>query len=477
MPIRTSKPGPSLLLIGALIVQFSGSFLAAQTDAAPSPRISSLESTVAAIEARLQRIEERTTELRTMRRFETAINSLSGSVLPAGDEAAMAARWKDGLTFAQKDDATTLNVDLFMQTDFTWATQDDDLEDSSIGHLEDGARFRRMRFGLSGSMHRHYEWKIAFDFAQGDADLSDAYVGITGISDFLYGIRVGNVKEPTTVEFMSSAKFTTFVERGLPFALVPGRNVGLLFYGNAFEQRMSWQAGVFRDTDSFGDSSAVGTGSTALEDGKYVGTIRVTGTPIYENKGETVLHLGAWFRFANPGGDQFEVAARPEVRISPNFLRTGTFSTDDFVMAGGEIALVIDSFSVQSDVVVADFSGADSGDPEPTFWGWYVEASYFLTGERRNYKTRMGTFDRIRPASNFWDDAGGSGAWQVAARFSQLDLSDDGVDGGRLSNITVGINWYPTPNHRWLLDLTRAEVAGQDDGVGWFLTMRFQLDF
>lgn len=456
---------------------FSGLFVAAQTDNAPSPRMTVLESTVAGIEARLQRLEERTTELRTMRRFETAINSLSGSVLPVGDDAAMAARWKDGLTFAQKDDATTLNVDLFMQTDFTWATQDDDLEDSSIGHLEDGARFRRMRFGLSGSMHRRYEWKIAFDFAQGDADLSDAYVGITGISDFLYGIRVGNVKEPTTIEFMSSAKFTTFVERGLPFALVPGRNVGLLFYGNAFDQRMSWQAGVFRDTDAFADSSAVGTGPTALEDGKYVGTIRVAGTPIYENKGETVLHLGAWFRFANPGGDQFDVAARPEVRISPNFLRTGTFSTDDFVTAGGEIALVIDSFSVQSDVLLADFSGADSGDPEPTFWGYYVEASFFLTGERRNYKTRMGTFDRIRPASNFWDDAGGSGAWQVAARFSQLDLSDDGVDGGRLSDITVGINWYPTPNHRWLLDLTRADLSGQDDGVGWFLTMRFQIDF
>lgn len=35
------------------------------------------------------------------------------------------------------------------------------------------------------------------------------------------------------------------------------------------------------------------------------------------------------------------------------------------------------------------------------------------------------------------------GAWQIALRYSQLNLMSQDVTGGKEHNITVGINWFP----------------------------------
>ena len=40
----------------------------------------------------------------------------------------------------------------------------------------------------------------------------------------------------------------------------------------------------------------------------------------------------------------------------------------------------------------------------------------------------------------------GRAAWEVAARYSYLNLNDGPVQGGILSGTTVGLNWYWNPN-------------------------------
>jgi phosphate-selective porin OprO/OprP len=55
---------------------------------------------------------------------------------------------------------------------------------------------------------------------------------------------------------------------------------------------------------------------------------------------------------------------------------------------------------------------------------------------------------------------GGFGAWEVVARYSTTDLSDAAIAGGEERNVTLGLNWYPAPSLRFMLDYVHVlEVA------------------
>lgn len=85
------------------------------------------------------------------------------------------------------------------------------------------------------------------------------------------------------------------------------------------------------------------------------------------------------------------------------------------------------------------------------FSGYYIEASYFITGEHRRYKG--GAFSRVKPKHNFTPGKSvGPGAWQVAFRYSNIDLNDfdEGILGGQEDNLTIGLNWHINPNVRWM---------------------------
>ena len=86
-----------------------------------------------------------------------------------------------------------------------------------------------------------------------------------------------------------------------------------------------------------------------------------------------------------------------------------------------------------------------------------------------------GKFDRAKPAQDLLGGQGGFGALEVAVRYSSLDLTDAGVVGGELEDLTIGFNWHLNPNTRVMVNYVNADV----DGVGKadvFMT-RFQIDF
>jgi phosphate-selective porin OprO/OprP len=111
-----------------------------------------------------------------------------------------------------------------------------------------------------------------------------------------------------------------------------------------------------------------------------------------------------------------------------------------------------------------------SDDSNPNFKGWYAEASWFLTGEKAHY--REGKF--IRP--NIESDGG---AWELAARFSTIDLIDEDIVGGTEKNLSFGVNWYSKTHWRFMGNVIK--VHAEDGPYGkqtpWIIQFRAQYYF
>jgi phosphate-selective porin OprO/OprP len=439
--MKTRKTGGWIVFLVAVCLIVLGRTVTLRAD-----ELGDLKAQVEAQKARMADLEKRVGEMSPAQPSKTAANDLR-------------AYWKEGLKLETADKQFQLSVGGMIQDDWLWSGEDGGLKDD-VGDQEDGTEFRRVRLYVQGSVYGSAEYKLEVDFAGGTTALKDVYLGLTDLP--VGKLRMGHFKEPFSLDELTSDRFLTFVERGLPNAFVPSRNSGFMLYDAVLRNRATWAAGVFRDTDDGGKS---------IDDGGYNVTGRVTVLPIYEDDGLSLLHLGAAYSYRNPD-DTLRYSARPEAHLANTFVDTGTMAADRANLYGLEAAWVSGPFSAQAEYVWADAKRLN-GAPDVDFSSYYVQSSYFLTGEHRVYQTSGGVFDRVRPKNNF--TSGGWGAWEVAARYSEIDLSDDGVAGGKLKDVTVGLNWYLNPIMRVMWDYIHADK--QHVGDADMLVMRLSVDF
>jgi phosphate-selective porin OprO/OprP len=387
---------------------------------------------------------------------------------PAAPANGLQAFWKNGLRFTSADKAFDVRLGARIQNDWAVLAPDDDLEDllPDQAGKGTGTEFRRARLKLEGTVYERIGFKGEYEFAGGDAALRDVYLELMDLPAVGL-VRVGHFKEPMSLEQMTSDAYTTFVERSVLDAFAPGRETGFLLTNHALEQRLSWAVGAFRDTDS---ASGDGFSSDPL----YDVTGRITGLPWFEEDGSKLLHVGVSLTQKFRDGADVRLSQRPEAHLAPNFVDTGNFAADHIQIVNPEIALVLGPLSLQAEYSQAFVDSGNNDVGDPRFHAFYVQGSYFLTGEHRPYKPASGVFDRVVPLHNL-DSSGGIGAWELAARFSRIDLDSEGISGGTLTSGTLGINWYLNP----VVRTTFNYGLGRLEGEGWtnqFQT-RFQVDF
>ena len=400
-------------------------------------------------EARIKKLEE---DVKTLRAEQAEQAEKS-----AND---MRVFWKEGLRFETPDKDFTLKVGGRVMADGVWVSEDDGIK-SNVGDQQDGVEFRRTRLGVEGLMYGNVEYKMEFDFAGGDADFTDVYIAFP---DFSLGrLKIGHFKEPYGLEELTSSKYITFIER-VGSSVDPARNMGVMLSNSLYDERMTWAAGAFKITDSFGELQ---------DDGGYAGTGRITGLPVYENDGASLLHLGAAASYRGPADNTVRLRQRPQAHQLDYFTDTGSIPSDSAGILGLESAWVNGPLSLQGEYYYIDINRS-GGSSRVDFDGYYGQVSYFLTGEHRRYKKSSGTFTRVKPYENY-GDKGGMGAWEVAARFSDVDLNDNDVTGGRLRNTAVGLNWYLNPNMRMMWNYIHSEK--ENVGNAEIILMRVQVDF
>ncbi len=385
---------------------------------------------------------------------------LAAAAPEGGDPTTFRVFFKEGLKGETSDGNFKFHVGGRFMLDVHFRSTDDPAFDSE--DTADGVFFRRLRVEFGGTIWKNIEYAMQVDFAKADFELKDVFLQLNDVPA-VGMIRVGHFKEPMALEELTSSKYITFMERSMATnAFAPAHNVGLAVGNSALDKRLDWMAGVFRDTDVNGIQE---------EDGGYQFTARVTGIAFEDKERGLLVHVGGSFSLRSPHGKEFRARARPDTGSGFRIVDTGTIdAVESYNLFGLEFAVVWKSFSVQAEYLMADLDAVAAGDP--SFSGYYVMLSYWITGESRPYKS--GTFGRVKPKSNFLRGSG-HGALEAAIRYGFLDLNDATITGGEATAVTVGLNWHLNPNTRVMLNIV---FADEDlDGNLTIFEMRYQIDF
>lgn len=314
----------------------------------------------------------------------------------------------------------------------------------------DGSELRRARLFISGNLSDNWDYKVQYDFAPDSTALKDGFIRYSGFNNSR--ITVGNFKQFSSLEELTSSNNITFTERAMLNTLVTSRRVGIGF--------QNWS-----DNYSIAVSTYTHGANNLVRGNGYAGRF------VYRPQlgGQAMLHLGLAVSREEDDDDTIRRRARPEShQDSHRLINTGKIANiDGFSKIGLEAAYVNRRFSAQSEFVrqkIARRIGSDL-----TFDGYYAYASYFLTNDRRPYSTSDAAFGTVSPSSP-------DGAWQIAARISNLELTDRDITGGEANIITLGVNYYMNRNLRFSANYILADsddIAGDDDPNAIQLRIRY----
>ena len=364
-------------------------------------------------------------------------------------------KWAPGPTFSSKDGSWSVHVRGRLLVDGGALGDEDDLYKD-----DNGVELRSARLGIEGDFYQGWSYKFETDFGVGDVDVKDAYIEYDGaLVDPAY-VRVGQYKAPNSLEWLTSTRFLTFMERSaIVDAFALDRKIGL--GTGASGENWGADAGVFgQNAADVNDNE----GYALAARGHYAFFPAPKETTASNSQ---VVHLGASARYRNFDNDTF--GSEVTYRQRPFFHFTGTRSVDTGsipdsegdVWAGAEFAWVNGPFSLQSEVANTALQRKNGEDDANNLWGGYLGASWFLTGEHRNYDPEEGVFDRVEVSAPVHE--GGAGAWEVAARADYIDLNDEGVKGGEQISYIAGVNWYVNDYVRFMLDGAVTQVFDAED--------------
>jgi len=373
--------------------------------------------------------------------------------------------WKNGLRFDSNDRLFRYRLGGRLQNDWALFDAGEDIK-STFGDAPGGVEFRRAELFISGLLYNRVQFKAQYDFAGGETRMKDVFIGVLGLP-VVGNILVGHFIEPILLETHTSNKFLTFLERSLLYeTFAPDRNMGVAIYDQALGDRLFWSLGWFKET-SANPPVAVAEGNNAV-------SLRLAGLPWHERGGRRLLHLGASYSYRDPPDDTVRFRTRPEAHlVDARFVDTGPLAAESVQLLGLEAASVLGPFSLQAEQMTAWVDGGPGG--AARFDGYYVQAGWFLTGEHRPYLA--GAFSRVVPRRNFLE-RGGVGAWQVALRYSQVDLDDPdaGILGGSEENYSVALNAYLNPQTRVMFNYVRANPSTANDDLNVW-QVRVQVEF
>src|ERR1700730_9593128 len=321
--------------------------------------------------------------------------------------------------------------------------------------LDDGVNVRRARIGVIGKFMSDWDYALIYDFG-GASDgfdstasvggatvgflpggalsgIENAYLSYTGIKPFggKLAIEGGIMDLPYTLDEASSSNDIPFMERAA--AGIIATNIAAGDFRSAAGARWytdTFWAGAYATgpaTGAIHSASSINPPGTTEQ---YGAIARVAGQ-IVSGK-DYSLHIGGdaeWLiqpphnLIANM--QTLTLSDRPELRIDPTVL-VSTLAIPGVSAAqvySAEAAGTYGPLFFQGEYFWYNVErNAFAPLPSLKFQGGYAEAAYVLTGESRAYNPGSASYGGVVPVNPFSLN-GGWGAWEIAGRYSTIDLN------------------------------------------------------
>jgi phosphate-selective porin OprO/OprP len=321
-----------------------------------------------------------------------------------------------------------------------------------------------------------------FDFAfLNRFNITDLYVEFREVP-LLGHVRVGRWKLPFYFEAVTSIRNVTFLERGLAFTFAPFRQIGLGFDNATADELTTWAVATYRfPTNQFGAVAGDGGGYSVVE--------RFTHAfPLGPKSDAAAIHVGLDYAFQTTADGLLNYRTPPEIDIGesggadvpfptavPPFVDTGGILEDGTNLFDVEFAGTYGPFHFESNAVWALVNQQDG--PQLLFPSVSAYAGWILTGEHRPYLWRTANFGAIEPDRKFCSQ--GWGAWELAFRWSWINLTDKNIEGGELTDLTAGVNWYWNANVKCQFNYIRAMLDRPPgfDSAANICAVRMQFQF
>jgi phosphate-selective porin OprO and OprP len=385
----------------------------------------------------------------------------------------------NGFELRSADSAFRLRIRGYLHADSRYYGGDDDNRGTDTFLL------RRVRPIVEATFFTIFDFRIMTDFGGGTAVVQDAYLDARFAKAF--HLRAGKHKPPLGQERLLSATDLLFIERALPTALVPNRDIGIQVYGD-LAPWVTYQVGVFNGVIDGGSADVdttdskdllgrlvfspfrtggherlqpltIGIGGSA---GTEAGTVAAPALAQLRSGGQLV-----WFRYRSDG-------TVPNTTVADGS-RTRFTTHGQYYL--GQLGLQAEYVASRQEVrraAAADEIGQQA---------WQLTGSWVLTGE-------TATGRAIAPREPFDRSQGHWGAFEIVARVNALTVDDAAFPvfaspdaaARRAAAAGVGLNWYLNRNVKFAADyertaFDRGALDGADRPDEHALFTRFQIAF
>ena len=334
--------------------------------------------------------------------------------------------------------------------------------------LNSGTNFRRAQVGFTGTAWRDWSYNFTYDFGGNGTEKNGyiyyAYVQYDGFKPF--GFRIGALAPFDGIEDATSSGELLFLERPASVDIArntagaPGREGAMLFaQGDNYLFSLAYTGKKTTDALTFDSQQAVVGRASWLavsnSDVKW----------LLDGHASHVLKVADPTASTAPTANVFSFSNGPELGVDGSkTVNTGNIDARRVTEFGFETAATYAGFYAQGGWFHYDIERRTPV-PNPNFSGFYGVLTYSLTGEQHPYDPASASFRGLRPA-NPLGSPGGWGAWEIKARYSDIDLdylpfasaATGGIAGGKQDIWTVGLNWYPTNGVRFALDYDNISV-------------------